>query len=176
MSRRVPPHDLEAEESLLGAMLLATKATETALSLVTAEDFYKPAHSHIYDAICEGHAADESTDPVSVAAIIRARGLLEDIGGPAVLVSLQAHTPSTSGAGTYARIIAEHARRRRMIGLAAEVTESAYAGDDDGITRAVERLGSLPTTGRARLEVEDLTEAIEGNEDAVVPTILEMTA
>lgn len=169
---RTPPHDLDAEEALLGAMLLSAAALDVGLGIVGAGDFYKPAHGYIVDAIAEQYGAGEKVDPVSVAAVLRARGTLEAAGGIAALSSLQANTPSTSAAGTYARIVAEHARRRRMIGLAAEIAEAAYGHDDDGVARAIEAAGNVPASGRPRLVVEDVAAAIEGKEPPIEPTIL----
>ena len=115
---RVPPHNLEAEESLLGAMLLSRDAIVAATEVgVTANDFYKPAHGHVFDAITSLYAIGEPPDPVTVGEELSRAGLLAAIGGPAVLVTLQARTPSTSSAGRYARIVSEHALLRRMIAV-----------------------------------------------------------
>lgn len=132
--QRVPPHDLGAEESLLGALLLATNASpasrqaiEVARERVTAVDFYKPTHGHIFDAINTLAEAGEPTDPVTVAAELRRSGLLDVVGGPAALLSLQAGVPSTSNAPSYARIIADAALLRRWIGVAGDIAEVGYA-------------------------------------------------
>ncbi|MEX2659996.1 MAG: replicative DNA helicase, partial [Acidimicrobiales bacterium] len=129
---RVPPHDLEAEESLLGAMLLgATPITAAAEVRISAADFYKPAHGHVFDAITRLYAAGEPADPVTVADELRRAGLLEAIGGPAVLLTLQARTPATSNAAHYARIVEEHALLRKLIGVAGEIAEVGYSLPDD---------------------------------------------
>ena len=91
---RVPPHNLQAEESLLGAMLLSKDAISVASEKLVSENFYKPAHGHIYEAITSLNAAGEPADPVTVAEELRRAGLLEAIGGPATLVTLQAATPA----------------------------------------------------------------------------------
>jgi replicative DNA helicase len=96
---RVLPNDLQAEESLLGAMLLSRDAIAAATEILGADDFYKPAHGHIFDAITTLNAAGEPADPVTVADELRRAGLLDAIGGPATLVTLQAGTPATSNAG-----------------------------------------------------------------------------
>ena len=64
---RVPPHNLQAEESLLGAMLLSKDAIAVASELLTADDFYKPAHGHIFEAVTSLSASGEPADPVTVA-------------------------------------------------------------------------------------------------------------
>ena len=73
---RVPPHDLQAEESLLGAMMLEAEAIATAAGVLRADDFYKPAHSHIFDAIHALYASGQPVDPVTVADELRRNGLL----------------------------------------------------------------------------------------------------
>ena len=91
-----------------------------------AEDFYKPAHGHVFDAILTLHGQGEPADPVTVADELRRAGLLDAIGGPATLVSLQAGTPATSNAASYAKIVEEHALLRRLIAVAGEIAEIGY--------------------------------------------------
>src|SRR3954469_16226189 len=111
---RVPPHNLDAEESLLGAMLLSRDAIVAATEVgLGADEFYKPAHGHVFDAITTLYSAGEPSDPVTVAEELRRAGLLDAIGGPSTLVTLQASTPATSNAARYARIITELALLRR---------------------------------------------------------------
>ncbi|HEX8771270.1 MAG TPA: DnaB-like helicase N-terminal domain-containing protein, partial [Acidimicrobiales bacterium] len=111
-ANRVPPNNLEAEESLLGAMLLSPSVIETGLS---PADFYRPAHGHIFEAITNLYARGERPDPVTVAEFLSRDGLLEAIGGPATLITLQARTPTIGNAGRYGRIVEEHSVLRRLI-------------------------------------------------------------
>jgi replicative DNA helicase len=136
-SGRVPPHDLQAEASLLGAMLLSREAIAVASELLGADDFYKPAHAHVYDAICSLTAAGEPADPVTVADELRRAGVLEAVGGPAVLVDLQAGTPATSNAAHYAKIIEELSLLRRLIRVSGDIAEAAYELPDD-VTKVVD--------------------------------------
>jgi replicative DNA helicase len=143
VSVRVPPHNLAAEESLLGAMLLSKDAIAAATEVgVTGDDFYKPAHGHIFDAVCGLYSRGEPVDPVTVAEVLRRRELLDAIGGTAVLVTLQASTPATTSAGRYAKIVEEHALLRRLIGVAGEIAESAYGVPDD-VEGAIDRAESM---------------------------------
>jgi replicative DNA helicase len=143
VSARVPPNNIAAEESLLGAMLLSKDAIAAATEVgVTGDDFYKPAHGHIFDAVCGLYSRGEPVDPVTVAEVLRRRELLDAIGGTAVLVTLQASTPATTSAARYAKIVEEHALLRRLIGVAGEIAESAYGVPDD-VEDALDRAESL---------------------------------
>ena len=134
---RVAPNDLNAEASLLGAMLLSREAIAVATETLSADDFYKPAHAHIFDAITSLTAAGEAADPVTVADELRRAGLLDAVGGPAVLVELQAGTPATSNAAYYAKIIEELALLRRLINVSGEIAEAAYELPDD-VTKTID--------------------------------------
>jgi len=138
---RVPPHDLTAEESLLGAMLLSRTAIDLGAEIVSADDFYKPAHGHIFEAITSLSARGEPVDPVTVADELGRHDLLDASGGPSALTSLQASTPATSSAARYARIIEEHAMLRRLIAVAGEIAELGYSVPDD-VTKAVDEAES----------------------------------
>jgi len=132
VSGRVPPHNLQAEESLLGAMLLSRDAIVAAVEMqLGAADFYKPAHGHIYDAITSLYAHGDPADPVTVSEDLRRAGLMEAVGGASALISLQAATPAISNASRYARIVEENALLRRLIGVAGEIAEMGYSMPDD---------------------------------------------
>ncbi len=141
-SGRVPPSNLEAEQSLLGAMLLSRDAIATAAEIVHAEDFYKPAHTHVYDAISTLYSAGEPVDPVTVAEELRRAGLLDAVGGASTLISLQANTPATTSAARYARIVEELALLRRLIGAAGDISELGYSRPAD-VTKTVDQAESL---------------------------------
>jgi replicative DNA helicase len=130
--RRVPPHNLSAEESLLGALLLSREAVGQVAELgVLVEHFYKPAHQHVYAAIRGLMSTGEPIDVITVADELRRNDLLEEIGGTALLVELQNATPAISNAGRYARIVQDTALLRRMISVAGEIAEIAYNEPDD---------------------------------------------
>ena len=156
---RIPPHDLTAEESLLGAMMLEPEAIAAAAGVVRADDFYKPAHSHIFDAVHALYAAGQPVDPVTVADELRRNGLLETVGGHQVLVDVMASTPATTNAGGYARIVEEHALLRRLIGIAGEIAEIGYSMPED-VTKALDRAEAMVYDVNQR-RVTDSTSKIE---------------
>ncbi len=136
---RIPPHNLEAEESLLGAMMLSRDAITAAVEArVDEADFYKPAHGHIFTAIMGLYGQGEPVDPVTVAEELRRAELLEPLGGRPALMRIQGGTPASANASHYARIVGELALLRRLIAVAGEIAESAYSQPDD-VTETVDR-------------------------------------
>ena len=141
-SSRTPPHNLEVEESLLGAMLLSREAIADAVEVVQVDDFYKPSHAHIYEAITALYSSGEPVDVVTVAAELQRVELLDAIGGSTKLMSMQAATPAVSNASRYSRIVEELALLRRLIGVAGEIAELGYDIPED-VTKVVDQAESL---------------------------------
>jgi replicative DNA helicase len=137
-SGRVPPHNLQAEESVLGALLLSRDAIgvvgEAGLKV---RDFYSPAHQHVFDSIRSLYSSSGPVDVVTVADELRRHGLLDEVGGIERLNDLQNATPSVSGAEHYARIVMDTALLRRLIHTAGEITDLAFSEPDD-VTKAVD--------------------------------------
>jgi replicative DNA helicase len=163
---RVPPHNLEAEESLLGAMLLSSDATAIAIETCGPEDFYKPAHGHIFSAIVALFERGEPVDVVTVKDELTRSGLIDSVGDPAVLVELQANTPSIANAQHYARIVEEHALLRRMIGVAGEIADLAYTVPED-VTAAVDEMEAKVFNVAQRRT----TESIKSLHDVLLPSL-----
>jgi len=123
-------------------MLLSRDAIASASEICKADDFYKPAHGHVFEAILSLYGHGEPVDPVTVADELRRASLLEAVGGPAILISLQASTPATSSAARYAEIVSDHSVLRRLIGAAGEIAELGYDVPDD-VQAAVDRAESM---------------------------------
>ena len=116
---------------MLGAMLLSREAIAEVVEVLEPDHFYKPAHGHLYDAIMSLYSGGEPVDAVTVAEELKRAGLLEEVGGPAVLLDFQATTPAISNAAHYAKIVEEHALLRRMISVSNEIAETAYGIPED---------------------------------------------
>ncbi|MFV0259444.1 MAG: replicative DNA helicase [Acidimicrobiales bacterium] len=155
---RVPPHNLRAEESVLGAMLLSREAIAEVVEVLEPDHFYKPAHGHLYDAIISLYGSGEPVDAVTVADELKRAGLLDEIGGPAVLLDFQATTPAISNAAHYAKIVEEHALLRRLIVVSNEIAEDAYSVPED-VEQAVDDAESR-VFEVAQRRVTDTTKAI----------------
>jgi replicative DNA helicase len=140
---RIPPHNLEAEESLLGAMMLSREALTAAVEAhIEGEDFYKPAHGQIFDAAFLLHSRGEPVDPVTVAEELRRSGHLDAIGGRAALLRIQAATPASANAGHYAGIVSQLSMLRSLIATAGTIQQLAYEGDDD-VDETLDRAESM---------------------------------
>jgi len=109
---RIPPSAIEAEESLIGAMLLSVEAVSVAYETVEPEDFYRPLHGQIFGAIMALTHAGEPVDYVTVQAKLQERGAVAI--ELAVLSSLQMNTPSAANAQHYAEIVRDKAQQRRL--------------------------------------------------------------
>ena len=121
---RQPPHNLEAEEAVLGAVLAAGRLLAEVAALVEEADFYRPAHRAIWRAILRLADRGEPTDPVTVLGELDDSGELADVGGGPFLHTLVEAVPTVANAGHYARLVAETARRRRVIDLGIQLTHS----------------------------------------------------
>ncbi|MCL4156335.1 UNVERIFIED_CONTAM: hypothetical protein GTU68_043280 [Idotea baltica] len=118
-------------------MLLSREAIADVVEILDVDNFYKPAHGHVFDAILSLYSAGEPVDAVTVAEELTRADMLEVSGGPGILLDLQGNTPAISNAAHYARIVEEHALLRRMISVSNEIAEMAYGIPED-VVRAVD--------------------------------------
>ncbi len=140
---RVPPHNIEAEESLLGSMLLSRDAISAATEVgVEAADFYKPVHVDVFQAIMALYGQGEPADAVTVAEELRRHERLDRAGGRQALLALLAQTPASANASQYARIVNELALLRRLIGVAGQITDMGY-DDSEEVSETLDRAEAL---------------------------------
>ncbi|HEX9716751.1 MAG TPA: replicative DNA helicase [Actinomycetota bacterium] len=128
---RVPPHNLEAEESVLGAMMLSAEAIADVVEVVRPEDFYKSANGKIFDTLRAVYARGDPVDAITAVEELRRRDLLEDVGGHLYIHELVEQVPTPAAAGNYARIVAQHALMRRLIQAAADIMAMGYSAPED---------------------------------------------
>jgi len=126
---QVPPSSIEAEESVLGAVLLSSDAANIALEKLHAEDFYRPVHQNIFEAIVSLFDANEPIDAVTVSEALRRSGTLDRVGGVGYLTQLLDSVPTASNVEHYAAIVEEHALRRRLMRAGGEVGSLATSVD-----------------------------------------------
>lgn len=128
---RSPPHSREAEESVIGAVLLSEDAVNEVMDRIHPEDFYVPSHQAIFESMRELFDSNQAIDAVTVSESLRRRGELEKVGGVGYLARLVDIVPSTSNVVYYAGIVEEHAKRRELIRAGAAVTDFAFDIDEE---------------------------------------------
>ncbi|MCP9622119.1 replicative DNA helicase [Nocardia otitidiscaviarum] len=164
---RQPPHDMAAEQSVLGGMLLSKDAIADVVEVIRPGDFYRPAHQAVYDAILDLYGRGEPADPVTVSAALDRRGELKRIGGPPYLVTLTQTVPTAANAGYYAEIVAEKAILRRLVEAGTRIVQYGYAGaDGQDVAEVVDR---------AQAEIYEVTERRSTEDFAPLEEILQPT-
>ncbi|MEN9710714.1 MAG: replicative helicase [Actinomycetota bacterium] len=163
-AERTPPQDIAAEASVLGAMLLSKDAISDAVEIVRAEDFYRPSHALIFDAILEHYVHDNPADAVTIAAELTRRGELSKIGGAGYLHTLVAGVPTAANADYYATIVRERAVMRRLVEAGTRIVQMGYAGTgdvDDVVDRAQQEVYEV-TDKRQAEDYKPLSDLMEG--------------
>ena len=126
MIERIPPHNEEAERSVLGAVMLNKDVLSEVLEEVTADDFYNESHKEIFRAIWELYKDNTAVDMLTVCEELKKRKSLDMAGGRAYIATLTSEVPSTANAVEYAKIVAEKATLRQMIKTSEDITEKGY--------------------------------------------------
>jgi replicative DNA helicase len=166
---RTPPQDNDAEQSVLGAMLLSKDAIADVVESIRATDFYRPAHELIFDAIVDLYGRGEPADAVTIAAHLVRRGELGRIGGAPYLHELVAGVPIAANAGYYAEIVREKAILRRLVDAGTKIAQLGYAGEgqvDDTVDRAQAEIFSV-TDRRTSEDYLPLSDIMAGTLDEI---------
>ncbi|EGL18186.1 replicative DNA helicase [Paenibacillus chitinolyticus] len=128
---RVLPQNIEAEQAVLGAILLDSDSLITAMERMSPDDFYRPAHQHIFEAMIELAEEDEPVDLVTLTARLQNKQQLEEIGGVAYLSELANAVPTAANIDYYGQIVEEKSLLRRLIRTASQIVSDGYASADD---------------------------------------------
>lgn len=141
MMEKIPPHNEEAERSILGASMLSKDALLDIMDIVKPRDFYSEMHKEIFTAIRDLYSRSTPVDTLTVSEELKKRNSLEMVGGRAYIASLSSGVPSTANAAQYAKIVAEKAVLRRLITTSSDIIEEAYkeAMDADVVLDYAER-------------------------------------
>jgi replicative DNA helicase len=126
-----PPANLEAEQSVLGAILLRSQALDQVADLLTPEDFYRSGHGHTFQAMLDLWSRGEPVDLVTVTALLKERGRLEEVGGPVFLAALSEHVGTAANAAYYARLVHEKAVLRRLLECSQNIAQACLAPVED---------------------------------------------
>lgn len=128
---KLPPQNVEAESSVLGALLIDKDAIFKVADTLHPEDFYKPAHSRIYEAIFDLYHNHQPLDILSLTSYLKEKGQLQDIGGSAYLAELVNSVPTATNVANYARMVKEKRTLREAIRLASGITDAAFEAPED---------------------------------------------
>ena len=129
--RNVPPHNLEAEQAVLGGILVDNSVFHDLLDVITDDDFYSPAHAEIYRACQDLFRRSEPMDLITVAEALTKRGKLDEMGGAAYLSSLTEGAVGASNAVYHGRIVRDRAVQRGLIGTASQIISDVFEGSRD---------------------------------------------
>lgn len=142
-SLRLPPQAQEAEQSVLGGLMLDNQRMDEIMSIVTADDFYRAAHQTIFKAITALGSVNEPVDVVTVAEWLDNSGELETVGGLAYVGSLAQNTPNTGNVVSYAKIVRERAILRRLISAANQIVDHSYSPEGKNPAEVLDKAEQL---------------------------------
>lgn len=143
MEERVPPQNIEAEQSVLGAMLIDKEAIAKATEILSADDFYREAHRVIFNAMLELYNKNEAVDMITVTDILRRDNKLEDIGGIAYITSLANVVLTAANVKFHADIVVEKSVLRQLVRVSTEIAAMGYEANDE--------VGTLLDTAESRI-------------------------
>ncbi|MBO8137141.1 MAG: replicative DNA helicase [Desulfotomaculum sp.] len=130
MNNKVPPQNIDAEQSVLGALLLNREAVYKVMAIIKPEDFYRDSHREIYEAILSLVDRNDPVDMITVSEELRQKGTLEKVGGVSYVATLASLVPTAANVEYYARIVEEKSLLRQMIQLSNRISAKGYEGED----------------------------------------------
>ncbi|HEY0870429.1 MAG TPA: replicative DNA helicase [Acidothermaceae bacterium] len=163
---RTPPQDINAEQSVLGGMMLSKDAIADVVEALHGTDFYRPAHQTIFDVVLDLYGRGEPVDAVTVAAELTKRGEIARIGGAPYLHTLISSVPTAANAGYYAKIVAERAILRRLVEAGTRIVQLGYSGVGNEVDDIVDR---------AQAAIYDVTERRQTEDYSILESLLQPT-
>ena len=166
---RTPPHDVAAEQCVLGGMLLSKDAISDVIEVIRPGDHYRPAHQLIHEAILDLYSRGEPADAIMVANELTRRAEIARVGGAPYLHTLISSVPTAANAGYYARIVRERAILRRLVEAGTRIVQFGYAGEaeaDELVDRAQAEVYAV-TERRTSEDYHSLSEIMPGALDEI---------
>lgn len=157
--KHVAPYSIDAEEAVLGALMLNRDQVPIVIDIVTGPDFFQKSHEIVFEAIIEQWANNQPTDVVTLMEVLRRDGTLDSVGGKKKLLQLQASSPVSGHARSYAQAVAENGTLRRAIEYGERLTEAGYDADRGRVDELLDHasdhvLGSLAANADLRPPVD----------------------
>jgi replicative DNA helicase len=128
---RIPPNNLEAEQAVLGCMLLDSDVIRTVMDVLKSDDFYRESHREIFESITDLVETSQPVDIITVSERLKHRGSLEKVGGLEYLTDISSLVPTTANAGHYTRIVEEKSLLRKLIKTSAEIVNMGYEAEEE---------------------------------------------
>ncbi|MDR2770895.1 MAG: replicative DNA helicase [Clostridiales Family XIII bacterium] len=169
MNERIPPHSDDAEKSVLGAIMLDKDALFQVMEILRSEDFYSDAHREVYRAAEELHRRNEPVDTLTVSDELKRRKSLDMAGGRGYIAVLSTMVPATANAAQYARIVAEKAVLRRLIGASSEIMDEGYRDSRDAqevLDDAERRIFAIAQAGQHK-NYSEISEVLFANYERI---------
>lgn len=148
---RIPPHNIEAEQSVLGAIIMDHEALIVATETLKPKDFYRPDHQQIYEAMTELHVSNSPVDLVTIQNRLSEKGVLEQVGGISYLAELATIVPTSAHIKEYAKIVQEKSMLRKLIKASQDISAKSYEGED----------GIHDIMGFAEKQIFDITQNVQ---------------
>jgi replicative DNA helicase len=166
---KVPPQNLEAEQSVLGAILLDNMAMAKAMEVITEEDFYRGAHRKIFTAMLDLSETGEAIDQITLTEHLKRKGDLESVGGAAYLAELVAAVPSSANVRYHSKIVRDKALLRSLIGTSHDIIARGYEGNSsvDELLEHAERSVFSIAEGKLGRSFVELKQVIKESLDLV---------
>ncbi|PVB19769.1 replicative DNA helicase [Mycobacteroides abscessus] len=169
-----PPNSEQAEQSVLGAMLLSKSAIAEVVDKIAGKDFYRPNHQLIFDTIVSMWTAGEPVDPVTVSHALDEIGQLSRVGAP-YLLTLYQTCPTAANVGYYSNIIVEKSKLRKVIEAGTRLVQFGYAGEagtdvDEIVSRAEQEIRGLSEPSTDGVWFKDLVKELDVQAEATIPT------
>ena len=131
LEERVPPQSIDAEQSVLGAMLIDNAAIAQVTEIISASDFYREAHRVIFDAMMKLYAKNEAVDLITITDVLRRENKMDDVGGIAYITSLANAVPTAANVKYHAKIVYEKSVLRQMVKVSTEIAAMGYEAEDE---------------------------------------------
>ena len=166
---KLPPQNIEAEQSILGAILIENDALPKVIEVISREDFYKESHRKIYDAMIELFDKSEPIDLITIAEELKKRNEIDAVGGEAYLSSLASQVPTAANIRYHSKIIREKALLRSLIKSASEIASKVYEEnlDADELVDQAERIIFNISDKRIKTSFVGLKDLIKGSFETI---------
>jgi replicative DNA helicase len=162
---KVPPHNIEAEQAILGGILINNEAMNQIMDILTPDDFYREAHTALFEGMVELYNNGEPIDGITISQLLTRKNFFDKAGGKDYLFSLAEAVSTSAGIAYHARIVKDHSVRRRLINECAKISESCFRSSEetDDLLEVAEQSIFDIAEDRVKQGFQSLNEVITGS-------------